>query len=396
MPAPWYSETWERGWPPHEPRPPSWNATGAGKHGNLLTQRHLTAQAASVVGGVFRNRWRTLLSVDDAVAAAVAACGTEIDHTFLIFTSDHGFTLGEFGMLMDKRHAYDVDTRVPLLVRGPGIQPRSTLLQMATHVDLAPTVLEMAGLRAQGDGIWRTSKYAMPLPKSTLAQMDGRSLLPLLVATGDKDASTQRPWRTAVLIEHLFWDINVKCVDNCTFDNPEMSSSSAEGRRQAGDPGAKGGAGMWPCGPDKPRRCPLDAERLSYPHGDLWCGNLRERQGCWQTPWSDKPSWHPRPACTQDCYATESEENSFAALRMADGTLYLEGGKRGWRGPSEWAELYASDDEWQIRNLLQPGQGFGELTKDGSEAQVEAQRLATQLAAELRTTWVGCRGDSCP
>ena len=32
----------------------------------------------------------------------VAACGSQLDQTYLIFTSDHGFTLGEFGMLMDK------------------------------------------------------------------------------------------------------------------------------------------------------------------------------------------------------------------------------------------------------------------------------------------------------
>ena len=68
---------------------------------------------------------------------------------YVIFTSDHGFTLGEFGMLMDKRHAYDIDTRVPLLVRGPGIAPRSVLEQMATHVDLAPTILQMAAARTR-------------------------------------------------------------------------------------------------------------------------------------------------------------------------------------------------------------------------------------------------------
>ena len=90
VPASWYAETWEAGWPPHEPRPESWNASGAGKHGNLLTQPHLSAAAAAVVTGIFRNRWRTLLSVDDAVAAVVAACGAELEHTFLIFTSDHG------------------------------------------------------------------------------------------------------------------------------------------------------------------------------------------------------------------------------------------------------------------------------------------------------------------
>lgn len=94
--------------------------------------------------------------------------------------------------------------------------------------------------------------------------------------------------------------------------------------------------------------------------------------------------------CTEDCYATESEANSFAALRTLDGTLYAEGSVDGWRAPAEWKELYAADDSWQMRNLLagQPVDGTRPLT----EAQAEAERLAEQLHA----TWVGCRGAECP
>ena len=391
VPASWYAQTWHSDWPAHEPRPPSWNHTAGqhAKHGNLQTQRPLTSRAASVVTGVFRNRWRTLLSVDDAVAAVVDACGPQLDDTFLIFTSDHGFTLGEFGMLMDKRHAYDFDTRVPLLVRGPGIAPRTVMEQMATHVDLAPTILEMAGVGAQSDGTWRVKAAGVP----PLVEMDGHSMLPLLLTpTSDEHQSARRRWRTSLLIEHLYWDANVKCVANCSFDNPPVAAAVEQGVRVADE--ADGA-----CGPDKPRRCPLSSEPR-YPLADLWCGNLAERRDCWQTPWSDKPSWHPRPMCTQDCYPTESEENSFAALRRLDGTLYVEGGIDGWRGGApDWAELYASDDPWQLSNRLlrattsatTPG-ADGELIGDAREAQAQAR----QLSEELRTTWVGCRGAGCP
>ena len=63
---------------------------------------------------------------------------------------------------MDKRHAYDFDTHIHLLVRGPGIVAGSTFDLPATQVDLAPTFLSIAGV-------------AKP------AHMDGHSLLPLLV-----------------------------------------------------------------------------------------------------------------------------------------------------------------------------------------------------------------------
>ena len=41
---------------------------------------------------------------------------------------------------------YETDLRVPLLVRGPGIEPNSSSLNVVTNIDLAPTLLNMAGL----------------------------------------------------------------------------------------------------------------------------------------------------------------------------------------------------------------------------------------------------------
>ena len=83
------------------------------------------------------------------------------------------------------RHAYDFDTRVPLLVRGPGIAPSSTLEEMVTLVDLAPTILEMAGVDDAA------------VSAAGLAQIDGRSMLPLLVAGARRPAAraAQRPTR---------------------------------------------------------------------------------------------------------------------------------------------------------------------------------------------------------
>ena len=75
-------------------------------------------------------------------------------------SSDHGFQLGEFNLPFDKRHVYDFDTRIHLLVRGPGVKSGSTLAALATNVDLAPTWLGLAGVAQPGS-------------------MDGRSLAPL-------------------------------------------------------------------------------------------------------------------------------------------------------------------------------------------------------------------------
>ena len=48
-------------------------AARADHHGNIATQPMLSAQSAVVISEIFKNRWRTLMSVDDAIAGVIAA-----------------------------------------------------------------------------------------------------------------------------------------------------------------------------------------------------------------------------------------------------------------------------------------------------------------------------------
>ena len=80
--------------------------------------------------------------------------------TMVVFAADNGYYLGEH-RLGDKRSAYDESLRIPLLVRFPRLgQPGRTIDRMALNVDLAPTILDYAGV-------------AIP------AEMQGRSWRPL-------------------------------------------------------------------------------------------------------------------------------------------------------------------------------------------------------------------------
>lgn len=67
------------------------------------------------------------------------------DNTLVIFTSDNGFFWGEHGR-GDKRLAYDQSIRVPLLMRGPGVEPGQTSDALVANIDLAPTILKAAGV----------------------------------------------------------------------------------------------------------------------------------------------------------------------------------------------------------------------------------------------------------
>lgn len=102
------------------------------------------------------------------------------ENTVIIYMGDNGFSFGEHG-LIDKRQMYEESVRVPLLVKGPQItEPSSVIEQMIQNIDIAPTILELAGLE-------------------TPTQMNGRSFLPLLRGKDIKD------WRDRIFYEY-YWE----------------------------------------------------------------------------------------------------------------------------------------------------------------------------------------------
>lgn len=71
-------------------------------------------------------------------------------NTVLIVSADHGEAFGEHGMYKHAFELWEVLTRVPLLISGPGIAPRR-IEQRRSHIDLPPTVLELMGLPVPAD-----------------------------------------------------------------------------------------------------------------------------------------------------------------------------------------------------------------------------------------------------
>jgi N-acetylglucosamine-6-sulfatase len=103
-----------------------------------------------------------LLFVDDLVARVVQRLASErvLDNTVLIFTSDNGFFQGEHRIKNNKLKVYDEAVRVPLLIRGGPFPEGVTVTQFVSNLDLASTIVQLAGAR----------------PRRV---MDGRSLLSL-------------------------------------------------------------------------------------------------------------------------------------------------------------------------------------------------------------------------
>ncbi len=71
----------------------------------------------------------------------------KLENTAILLSSDHGFFLGEHH-LYDKRLMYEPSIRVPMLLRYPGkIKPDTTSSEMVLNLDIAPTLLQIAGVQ---------------------------------------------------------------------------------------------------------------------------------------------------------------------------------------------------------------------------------------------------------
>jgi choline-sulfatase len=77
------------------------------------------------------------------------------DDTIVVFTSDHGLAVGHHG-LMGKQNMYDHSLRVPLILRGPGIEAGRQVASPVYLQDVMPTTLELAGAPRPGSVDFRS------------------------------------------------------------------------------------------------------------------------------------------------------------------------------------------------------------------------------------------------
>ncbi len=125
-------------------------------------------------------RQRALAAVDDGIGSIVKALEEQgqLANTLIVFAGDNGYFYGEHGLNDERRLAYEESARIPIVARFPALIPaKSTPEQLVLNIDIAPTVLELAGI-------------ARPV------EMDGRSLVPLF-------KGPRPPWRSSFVIEYF-------------------------------------------------------------------------------------------------------------------------------------------------------------------------------------------------
>jgi arylsulfatase A-like enzyme len=152
----------------------------------------------------------SLRSVDDGVKQLIDTLGSlhRLRNTYVIFTSDNGFFFGEHRLIGGKFLAYEPSTHLPFLIRGPHIEPGSESNEVVGNIDIAPTVLELAGAEAD-------------------KSIDGRSMVPFM---RDPSLRTLRPY----LFESFVESSDVEEQGAIAEPGDQSSRNTARKRPEAG------------------------------------------------------------------------------------------------------------------------------------------------------------------
>ena len=101
----------------------------------------------------YRSRLRALQGVDELVDAIVELLKGHgiLDNTYLIYSSDNGYHIGQHRLPPGKECGYEEDVNIPLIIRGPGIPSGAVTNQVTSHTDLVPTIFKLVGIKPRDD-----------------------------------------------------------------------------------------------------------------------------------------------------------------------------------------------------------------------------------------------------
>ncbi|KAK6725346.1 hypothetical protein SNK04_004151 [Fusarium graminearum] len=113
----------------------------------------LNSTVADYLDEFYRMRLRALASVDDMVDDIFAKFEKRdlLDNTYVIYTTDNGYHMGQHRLQAGKTSCYEEDVNIPFMIRGPGVPKGAVMKHPTNHVDLAPTIFDLAGIPLRDD-----------------------------------------------------------------------------------------------------------------------------------------------------------------------------------------------------------------------------------------------------
>ena len=131
------------------PRTPNFNpTTNVDKHAVVTANPRLNSTAIAWIDELYKDRLRSLLSVDDMIGDLIdyLTKNNLLNITYIIYTSDHGYHLGQWRIPCSKEQMYETDIKIPMFIRGPNIAFKSTAGQLVCNIDILPTVADLANI----------------------------------------------------------------------------------------------------------------------------------------------------------------------------------------------------------------------------------------------------------
>jgi len=168
-----------------------------------------------------RHAYLACVSYIDRLTGKLLAALNETDereNTIIVFTSDHGYHLGDQA-LWSKHSTFELATRVPLIMAGPGIVAEKSTSSLVELVDLFPTLSELAQLEAplhlEGISFARVLSDPNQEPRDTaFSEFSRGGARGFSIRTTSHRYTEWRDLKTGQVIERELYDLSSSPVED--------------------------------------------------------------------------------------------------------------------------------------------------------------------------------------
>ncbi|KAM7211593.1 arylsulfatase-like protein [Rhypophila decipiens] len=135
------------------PRTPHFNPDSPSGVNWVRTLKKQSTENVDFNDHFYRQRLRALQGVDELVDGLFSLLEKHklLENTYIFYTTDNGYHIGQHRLQPGKETGFEEDINIPLIVRGPGIPEGEISNAVTTHIDLAPTILKLAGAPSRAD-----------------------------------------------------------------------------------------------------------------------------------------------------------------------------------------------------------------------------------------------------